>query len=107
MLKTIFKIVKLFLIGIRDQKIKQNNPKTGKVHVQKQIQILKEPIDINYFDIDHILVLNYYSIEKNCLKCLIACVNFEYNVKPLLIKLLKLNGSIKSLEKLKYMQCML
>ena len=57
-------------------------------------------IDINDVDIQHIIVSKKCSIRKKCLKYFIAYAKHSFDdIKPLSIKLLKLNESIEKIFK--------
>ena len=69
--------------------------KFGEIYMLKKQNKTKQ-IDINDVNIENILVLYKYYIGEACWKYFIGYVNhFDDDIKPVLIKLPKLSGSVK------------
>lgn len=65
----------------------------------------KEPTSINDVNIDNVLVSNKNHVCKKHFSVFCLCKSSNNSVKFLLIKLPKLNGLIKPLEKVKHGYC--
>lgn len=80
--------------------------KFRKNYVEKRnFHSTKEPTNINDVNIDNILVSNKNHVRKKHLSVFWLCKSSNDSMKSLLIKLPKLNGPIKLLEKVKHAYC--
>ena len=72
--------------------------KFGEIYREKRkFHFSKKLININDFNIENILGSNKYNIGEEWFKFFIGYVNkFDDEIKPLLTKLSKLSGSVKS-----------
>ena len=85
---------KWILIRARDQKIFKKCQNLEKF-IEKTVSFIFKKLILIDLNIENILGSNKYDIWEECFKSFIGCVNkLDDKLKPLLIKLSKLSGSV-------------